>query len=248
MLLWPIEKVEAVMELFRRVTAAAPPELAYVLFMRNAPPAPFLPEAIHGKPVIGIAAMYGGPVERGMAAMQDVESFSEPLADTIKPKPFREHQAFLDAGQPYGRRYYWKSVYLAEFSDRVQEALIAKATSFTSPFSSVLVPHLAGTPDPPDGNPSAVGYRDAAYLVNYQASWEDPTEDETHISWARDNFEAMLPNAIGQYVNFMTEDEVRDTTRTAYDEETQRRLQQIKAKYDPENLFRMNKNIEPAER
>lgn len=246
MLLWPIDQMQDVTELFRRVTSSAPSELVHVLFTRTAPAAPFLPETIHGKPVVGIAACFAGLVEDGLQALQPVKAFGKPLVDTIKPKSFREHQAFLDAGQPYGRRYYWKSVYLPEFNNRAQDALLAKATSFTSPFSSVLIPHLGGIPNPPDGAASAVSFRNAEYLVNYQGSWENPAEDELHMSWARDNFEAMAPNAIGQYVNFMTEDEVTDTARAAYDEQSLTRLSQIKRHYDPENIFRLNKNIEPA--
>ncbi len=246
LMLWTIDTAPRVMDHYRSLTASAPPELMYVLFMRNAPAAPFLPEEIHGKPVVGIAACYAGTAEAGLAAMEPLKSFGGHLVDTIKPKPFKEHQGFLDAGQPYGRRYYWKSVYLPEFSQTAQETLLERATSFTSPFSSVLVPHLDGIPEPSDGQPSAVSYRNAAYLVNYQASWENPAEDETHIGWARGNFDAMRPNAIGQYVNFMTEDEVNDASRAAYEPATLRRLQQVKSQYDPGNLFRLNKNIAPA--
>jgi FAD/FMN-containing dehydrogenase len=245
MVLWPMDQVSKIIDLYRRVTAEAPVELGYILFTRVAPPAPFLPEEIHGKPVVGIAACYGGDIANGLKLMEPVKSFGTPLVDTIKAKPFREHQASLDSGQPYGRRYYWKSVYLDAFTDSVQDALLQHATSFSSPYSSVLLPHLGGNAKSDDG-PGAVSNRNAEYLVNYQASWEDPTQDDTHIAWARTNFDAMRPHASGQYVNFMTEDEVSDPGRPAYSAETQARLAQIKRAYDPGNMFNLNKNIVPA--
>lgn len=245
LVLWSMDDADAVIKHFRELTAAAPLEVMYVLVLRVAPPAPFLPAEVHGKPVVGIAACYAGPVERGMEVLGSLRTFGTPLANTIKPKAFSEHQTFLDSGQPYGRRYYWKSVYLSEFSDGVRDALLDRATTFSSPLSSVLFVHLGGNARSMDGH-SAVSNRDAEYLVNYQASWEDPQQDDKHIGWARENYQAMSPYASGQYVNFMTEDEVRDPARRAYDEATLSRLSEIKRKYDPENVFNLNKNIEPA--
>ncbi|CAN5723022.1 FAD-binding oxidoreductase [soil metagenome] len=246
LVLWPMEKAGEIIELFREVTAIAPPELMHVLVLRVAPPAPFLPESVHGKPVVGIAGFYAGPPEEGLAALAPVTTYGQPLANTIKPKPFKEHQAFLDSGQPYGRRYYWKSLYLPPFTDGMRDALLAKATSFTSPLSSVLLPNLAGTPGQPGDDVSAVGFRDASFIVNYQSSWTDPVEDETQIAWARENFAAMQPHAMGQYVNFMTEEELKDRSRVAYSESSMARLKAAKRMYDPENIFLMNKNITPA--
>jgi FAD/FMN-containing dehydrogenase len=246
MVLWPIDQAPAVIDLFRRESAAAPDELMHVLVLRIAPPAPFLPEEIHGKPVVGIAAMYAGPVEAGMKALEPITSFGTPLASSIKPKPYREHQAFLDAGQPFGRRYYWKSVYFDDFSDGVEQALLEHGTSFRSGFSSILVPHLGGVGQRDASGNTATSHRNREFLVNYQASWEDPAFDADLIDWAKTNHTAMMPYATGHYVNFMTEDEVRDPARAAFEPELLARLRSIKAMYDPENVFRMNKNIAPA--
>jgi FAD/FMN-containing dehydrogenase len=243
--LWPMDEAHGVIEHYRRLTAIAPPEFVNVLVFRVAPPAPFLPESVHGTPVVGIASVYAGPPDEGMRHLEQVRSFATPLADTFKPKPFREHQSFLDSGQPYGRRYYWKSVYLSDFTDGVRDALLARATTFSSPLSSVLLPHLGSSVVPP-GQESAVGNRDAQFLVNYQASWEDPAEDDRHIGWARENYDAMAPHASGQYVNFMTEEEVADPARRVHEPDVYARLAQIKRRYDPDNVLRFNKNVRPA--
>jgi hypothetical protein len=164
MVLWSIDQAPAIIDLYRREAAAAPDELMHVLVLRVAPPAPFLPVEVHGKPVVGIAAMYAGPVEDGMRAMEPISSFSTSLANSIKPKPYREHQAFLDAGQPFGRRYYWKSVYFDDFSDGVEQALLEHGTRFRSGFSSVLLPHLGVS-----GSAMAPGKRQPA--IGARSSW-----------------------------------------------------------------------------
>lgn len=246
MVLWPIDQAPAVIDLFRRESAAAPDELMHVLVLRIAPPAPFLPEEVHGKPVVGIAAMYAGPVDDGMTALEPVTSFGTPLANSIKPKPYREHQAFLDAGQPFGRRYYWKSVYFDDFSDGVEQVLLDQGTGFRSGLSSILLPHMGGVGKREGAGETATSHREREYLVNYQASWEDPALDSDLIDWAKTNHAAMMPYATGHYVNFMTEDEVRDPARAAYEPDLLDRLREVKAAYDPANVFRLNKNIVPA--
>ncbi len=246
MVLWSIDQAPAVIELFRKESAAAPDELMHVLVLRIAPPAPFLPEEVHGKPVVGIAAMYAGPAEDGMAALEPITSFGTPLANSIKPKSYREHQAFLDAGQPFGRRYYWKSVYFDDFSDGVEQVLLEYGTRFRSGFSSILLPHMGGVGARDELGATATSHRGREFLVNYQASWEDPELEADLIEWAKAHHAAMMPYATGHYVNFMTEDEVRDPARAAYEPELLGRLRAVKAMYDPENVFRMNKNITPA--
>jgi FAD/FMN-containing dehydrogenase len=246
LVLWPMEMAPEIIDLFNRECAAAPDELMHVLVLRVAPPAPFLPPEVHGKPVVGIAAMYAGPVEDGLKAMAPIMTYGTPLAVTIKPKPYREHQAFLDSGQPFGRRYYWKSLYFDDFSNGVKQALLENGTSFRSPFSSILLPHLGGAAKRGATGDTATSHLGREFIVNYQASWEDPALDADLIGWAKQNHASLLPYASGHYVNFMTADEVKDPAREAYEPELLARLQQVKAQYDPANVFRFNKNITPA--
>jgi FAD/FMN-containing dehydrogenase len=246
LVLWPMEKASEIIDLYRRESAAAPGELMHVLVLRVAPPAPFLPEEVHGKPVVGIAAMYAGPVEEGLKAMEPIMTYSSPLANTIKRKPYREHQAFLDSGQPFGRRYYWKSLYFDDFNEGVKQALLKNGTSFRSPFSSILLPHLGGAAKRNATGETATSHLGREFIVNYQASWEDPALDDDLIGWAKQNHASVMPYSSGHYVNFMTADEVKDSAREAYEPELLARLQQVKAKYDPNNVFRFNKNIAPA--
>jgi FAD/FMN-containing dehydrogenase len=246
LVLYPIDQAPAAIRHFRDVTAAAPEELTALLFLRTAPAAPFLPPAVHGTPVVGIAVCYAGPVEAGERAVAPLKAFGAPLADTIKPKPFAEHQTLFDSGQPHGRRYYWKSEYLSAIGDELSAALVEHCGRFTSPFSSLLLMHLGGAGRRAETGATAVGFRDAEYIVNVQASWEDPTADDRHVGWARAFDAALRPFSIGTYVNFLTDDEVRDAARQVYDPTTYARLAEVKRRYDPDNRFRLNKNVAPA--
>ncbi len=246
MALWPIEQAPEIIDLFQRESAAAPDALSHMLLMRTAPAAPFLPESIHGKRVVGIAAMYAGPVDDGMRLMEPIGSFGTPVMNSIGPKPFRELQAMFDAGQPSGRRYYWKSVYFDDFGDDIGQAILEHA-DFRSAFSSLILPGLGGVAKRhAAAGSTATSHLGRDYLINFQAAWEDPAQDDELIDWARDAAAAVQPWATGHYVNFMTADEVRDPARPAYEPDLLARLERIKSQYDPANVFRFNKNITPA--
>ncbi len=242
----PMEKAAEVVALFREITAKAPDELCCLLVLRRAPPAPFLPKEVHGTPVAGIAVCYNGPIAEGEKAVQPIKAFGQPLADTIQPKPFAAHQAFLDSGQPFGRQYYWKSDYFSELSPEADTALIGHAERIASPFSAVMMMHLGGAANQVGDNATAAGNRDAEYVLVAQAAWEDATESEGHIGWARDVWQAMRPfSSGGTYVNFLTDDEGDDRVHAAYGPAIYERLVDVKTRYDPGNLFRSNQNIRP---
>ncbi|MDX1632705.1 MAG: FAD-binding oxidoreductase, partial [Thermoanaerobaculia bacterium] len=238
---------ERVIDLFRRVTEAAPDELTTLLLLRLAPPAPFLPESIHGKPIAAIGACWAGDPDEGDKATRTFREKGDPVADNITAKPFVAHQQMLDAANPHGRRYYWKSEYLGELADGVADTLLRYTRNLPSPHSALLMMHLGGKIRRPDED-TAVPHREAEYIVNIAGSWEDPTEDERQIGWVRDFWSELREHSdYGPYTNFMTDDEGRDRDRVRqaygpfYD-----RLAEIKAEWDPENLFRSNQNIRPG--
>lgn len=244
----PFARARATIELYREVCETAPDELTCLLILRKAPPAPFLPAEVHGQPIVAIAACYAGKPGAAEKAMKPLKEWGRPLADTIGPKPFCEHQKLLDAAQPKGRRNYWKSDYFGEFPDRLTDALLAMAEDFTSPHSTILVMHLGGAMARISEDESAVSHRNAQYVLNIAASWEH-TPDEPHVAWARRAFSAVTPFSLGGgYVNFLTADELDaggTRLRAAYGTKNYARLAALKAKWDPENLFRHNQNIRP---
>jgi hypothetical protein len=246
MIVHPMATARLVMQEYRRITATAPDELCCLLMLRNAPAAPFLPEELHGKPIASITVCWAGDPASGADVVHPLRTFGRPIVDTIEPKPLFEHQTMLDAGQPFGRRYYWKSDYFTAIDDELIDTMIEHAERITSPHSAVLLMHLGGAPARADPTMNAVGLRAAPYVLNIQAAWESPQEDRRHLAWAREYWTATRPFSTGStYINFMTEDEGQSRVRAAYGDDVYARLRDVKTKFDPGNLFRGAQNIPP---
>ena len=243
----PAERANEVMSLYRDITATAPDELTCLLVLRRAPPAPFIPQEFHGKPIAAIAAHWTGEPDAGVAAMGPIKSFGTPVADTITSKDFAAFQTSLDGGQPFGRRYYWKSDEAGAVSDGLMSALARAAGKITSPFSAILVMHMGGAAARISADATAVGIRHARYAIVIQGAWQDRADDTEHIGWARQSHTDVKPFASGTpYVNFLTEDDAAAQLRGAYAPALFERLRQVKRIYDPENLLRGHLNIPPA--
>jgi hypothetical protein len=230
----------------RTITQAAPDELCCLLILRIAPAAPFLPKELHGTPIAAIAMCWAGDPSGAQDAVRSVKAFGRPAADTVTTKSFIAHQTMLDAGQPFGRRYYWKSDFFGEMKEPLIDTMIEHAQRITSPHSAVLFMHLGGAPARLDPGLNAVGFRTAAYVLNVQGAWENPQEDRRHIEWVREFWAASHPLSTGSgYTNFMTKDEGDARVRAAYGNQVYDRLQKAKSKFDPTNLFHGAQNIPP---
>ena len=187
-------------------------------------------------------------MEDAEKALKPLKEWGSPVADTIVPKPFTVHQSALDGTQPPGRYYYWKSDYLPNVGDGVQETLLAHTAQLPSPESALVIFQSGGAAARMDDGASAAAHRDAAYVMNVASSCIDPGKFDACRDWARGLWSAMRPHSTGgAYVNFLTEDEGDDRTLEAYGKEKYDRLAALKAKYDPNNLFRVNRNIRPSE-
>jgi FAD/FMN-containing dehydrogenase len=242
----PFERARDVARLFREVTANAPDELTCLLILRRALPAPNIPVEHHGKPIAAIMAHWTGDPAAGIDAMRPLKAFGAPIVDNIGPKPFTAFQAALDGGQPFGRRYYWKSSEVDEVSDAVIETLWANAERIASPFSAILTMHMAGAPSRLPADTNAVGIRAAKFGVVTQGAWENAEEDQAQIGWVRSSYSAVQAFASDRaYVNFLTDDESGSRIGDAYEPASWERLRRIKGKYDPGNLFSGNLNIPP---
>ena len=241
---WPASEAERVLDAFRRATASAPRELTLVALRRNAPPAPWLPEAAHGTPIIMVMACHSGDLAQAVADLEPITSVGEPLANLIQPRDYTAQQMLLDATQPRGNHYYWKSEFLPGLSDELLAAYQAQFEGLTAPANQIVLFHLAGALSEHSENDGAVGNRDAAFACVAQSMWPpDSPAGETNRAWVRNAWEALKPFSTGgNYINFQTEDEpderMRASFRSNYD-----RLSRVKSEYDPGNLFRVNRNI-----
>jgi FAD/FMN-containing dehydrogenase len=243
---WPASEAPGVLELYRTLAEQAPPELTLVAIMRPAPPAPWLPKESHGKPLVALLACHSGPAEEGERAVAPIKSFGEPIGDVLVRRPYAQVQSLLDATQPKGRRYYWKSEYLPRIEPALCEKAIEQAAKIRSPHSAVILFQIEGALNRLNEDYSPVGNRDARYVLNLAGSWEQPGDDQANIEWARAAWEDMKSFSTGgTYINFLTEDEGSARTEAALGGALDR-LANIKARWDPNNVFRTNRNIEPA--
>jgi FAD/FMN-containing dehydrogenase len=247
MVLYPAEQAGAVLRSYRDCVAGAPDELTTIVILTHAPPAPFLPGHLHGRPVVIVAACYAGNLAEGEAVLAPLRSLGEPLIDLIEPKPYVEHQGMLDAGVPHGLRYYWKAHYLAALDNAAIDALVEHAWAAPSPQSYTIMFHLGGAIRRRAPADSAFEDRSAEHALNIDAVWSDPETDAAQVAWVRRTLEATQPFGSGVYVNFLGE-EGEERVRAAYGPEKYEQLARIKARYDPDNFFRMNQNIRPADR
>jgi hypothetical protein len=243
---WRAEEAPGVLEMFRERATEAPPELALVAAMRLAPPAPWLAPDVHGKPIVMLLACHTGDLADAERQLAPIKAFGKPVGDILQRRPYVTQQSLLDATQPRGRRYYWKSEYLPRIEGDLLAKVMEHASRIASPHSAVIVFPLGGAVGSRPADHSAVGNRDAAAVLNIAASWEKEAEDAAHVEWARSTWRDMRRFSTGgTYVNFLTEEETADRVAAAYGENLGR-LAEVKARWDRTNLFRVNKNIAPA--
>ena len=243
---WPASEAPKVLEFYRTLAEAAPSELTLVALMRPAPPAAWLPKEMHGKPIVALLACYSGRPEEGEKTVAPIKTFGQPIGDVLVRRPYTQIQSLLDATQPKGRRYYWKSEYLSRIEPALCQKVIEHAGKIQSPYSAVILFQIGGTLNQLSEEHSPVGNRGARYVLNIAGSWEQASEDTAHIEWARNAWNDMKSFSTGgTYINFLTEDESSERIEAALGKGLVR-LAEVKAKWDPQNVFRTNRNIKPS--
>jgi FAD/FMN-containing dehydrogenase len=243
---WPASEADAILDLYRRTAEHAPRALTLVVLRRNAPPAPWVPEAEHGKPIIVIVACHSGTPEQAQADLAPIKSHGQPLADLIIVKPYVAQQSLLDATQPKGMHYYWKSEFLGGLSDDLFAAYNAQFVDLKAPANQMVLFQVDGAPNEHAEDDGAMGNREAAFACVIQAMWPgDSPAGDANREWVRTAWQAIRPYSTGgNYVNFQTDDESDERTVESY-RSNYERLEAIKARYDPSNLFQVNRNIRP---
>jgi FAD/FMN-containing dehydrogenase len=242
---WRGEDAGEVFEMYRRVVEQAPPEFTCVAIIRKAPPAPWLAKEVHGQLIAAFAICHTGSIEKAEQQVSSIKSFGSPAGDIVQRRPYTSQQSLLDATQPKGRRYYWKSDYLPRLSSDLFETLAAHAANIVSPHSVILVFPIDGALGRLAEDYSAAGNRDAAFLANIAASWEKAEDDDKNIQWARAVWQDIRRFSTGRAnINFQTQEEGAERIRATYGSNYEK-LQDIKRKWDAGNLFKMNKNIAP---
>jgi FAD/FMN-containing dehydrogenase len=241
----PLDAGRAVLEHVRDCAKSAPDALTTWAVLRKAPPLPFLPTEWHGREVVVIALCYAGDVAEGERATAGIRRFGTPIADVVGPSPLAGWQQAFDPLLTPGARNYWKSHDFAALSDDLINVLLSHVTKLPTDETEIFLAHQGAAVRRVADDSTAYGARDAEFIVNVHARWRAAEDDARVIGWARSFYDAMAPYATGSvYVNFMPGDEPGRVSK-AYGKNLAR-LQGIKARYDPANLFRVNQNISPA--
>ena len=245
LVVYPLEQARKVLRAWRDFTLRAPAELTVWTVLRKAPPLPFLPAALHGREVVVFALLYAGELAAGERAAAPVLEFGTPAGSALGPTAYAGFQAAFDPLLQPGARNYWKSHNFAALDDRVLEIAAAAAADLPSPECEIFIAQLGGAMAAVAPQATAYAGRDASYVMNIHGRWQSPADDQRCRDWARRVHRDCAPHSTGGgYVNFFTEDEGSRVAQ-AYGG-NYARLQAIKGRYDPDNLFRVNLNVAPA--
>jgi FAD/FMN-containing dehydrogenase len=244
---WPFARAEEILGAYRTLTHEAPPELAVWLNMLRAPAAPFVPADWHGEKVCAMAVCYSGDPAGADAALAPIRALGDPVFDLLAEQPYTEVQSYLDATEPKGEHYYWRTEYAAELTDELLANHRQLAAACPIPGAQIAFLHIGGALNERAWDDGAVGNRDARYACGVIGAWEpgEPLATE-YRAWVRSAGESLRPFSTGaSYINFQTDDEDDARIHASYGANYDR-LVAIKRRYDPQNLFRSNRNIPPS--
>jgi FAD/FMN-containing dehydrogenase len=244
---YPAEQAEKVLQAYRDFIATAPAELGTIVTLRRAPAAPWLPNSVHGRPVVVIAVCYAGSITEAERVVAPLRALGEPLADILRPTTYAANQGMFDAGVPHGLHYYWKSHYSGQLSDAAISTLVAHAWQTHSPASYTIIFHMGGAVRRLAEEATAFSGRAAEHAINIDAVWPSNLEEGSQdIEWTNRMWSALVPFSTGGvYMNFLG-NEGQERIKAAYGLEKYQRLVALKNKYDPTNFFQMNQNIKPT--
>jgi len=241
---YPGEAARDLLELYREWAPSASDDVTTVIDLTTAPPLPVIPAEWHGKKVAALIGMSAGAVESGAELIAPFRKVAEPVADLFGPMPYTMMQSLIDPLWGKGIRSYFKATNLARLDDKLIAKLCELHLSAPGPQCEIHVHQMGGAMSRVRADSSSFGERTMPFVLNAVTGWHDPSEDKAHTEWARAVIAAASDASTGRaYTNFLAD---RDAARSSYDDETYARLAELKAEYDPTNVFRLNQNIEPA--
>jgi FAD/FMN-containing dehydrogenase len=243
---WAIEDSAEVLRAYRDFLPAAPRELNGFFAFASVPPAPPFPEELHLRKVCGVVWCYSGPTEEAEAAIAPLlEATPEPLLHGVQEMPHAALQGAFDPVYPKGDQWYWRADFVREIPDAAVDLHVKFGAEMPTWQSTMHLYPIDGAAHDVDAADTAWAYRDATWGSVFAGVDNDPANAEKISRWCVEYFEALHPySAGGAYVNMMM-DEGQERVRASYGPNYDR-LAQIKATYDPRNLFRVNQNIVPA--
>jgi hypothetical protein len=242
---WPIAESPRLLRFYRDWIAEAPDELMTIVIHRKAPPLDFVPPELHGELIVGVVCCYAGPTEEGERVLKPLKAFGSPVLDLCEPKPYLEHQAMFDPSYPHGWWYYMRACDVDALSDVVIDITVDHSTRIGSPLTAFPIWQMGGAVARVADDETAFAGRATGHTFNITSVSAGPEGFDEERAWSRGFWSALAPYHTGVYVNFLME-EGPDRVREAYGAAKYDRLTELKRKYDPDNLLRLNQNIPPA--
>jgi FAD/FMN-containing dehydrogenase len=235
-----------VMDFYRQYIAQAPEELGAFFMFQIAPPLPFIPEKRHGDTLCGVVTCWTGPEGDAAAVLKPLRDAGPVVAEHVGPMPYPALNSAFDALLPPGLQQYWKADYVKELTDDAIPLHVEHGSRVPTVNSLMHLYPIDGAVQRVRPDETAFSYRDVSFACVIAGIWPDPADNEANTKWVRDYWSAIHPysGTDGGYVNFMSEDD--QYRAEANYGANYARLAQVKATYDPENLFHLNQNIKPA--
>jgi FAD/FMN-containing dehydrogenase len=244
---YPAARARELLRFHRELMTAAPDELAVMFNLLIAPPAPFVPDELRGVGVAAFALCHCGSPQAAERDLAPLRALGRPLLDRVKPRPYSRAQRMLDAAGRFGNAVHGHSGHLDAVTDGAIDTLVEHAAGITSDLSVVMVSPLGGAVARVPEDATAFGPRTTVADWAVDSVWRDPADSERHVRWTDDFAAALAPHSSGAYVNELSGDD-GDLVRAAYPGATWRRLVELKAVWDPDNVFRANRNVTPPPR
>ena len=239
-----LDRAGDILRFYREFILDAPEQLGGFPAFQIAPPLPFIPEDRHGEPFIAFVTCWAGPLEEGAKAIQPIRDVAPIVAEMVGPMPYPMLNSAFDALVPPGLQHYWKANFNTELTDETIDAHLRYGPKVPAVNSTMHIYPINGACHRVAGDATAFAYRDATFATVIAGMWPDPADNEANIQWVKDYYAATAPHSeAGGYINFMAEDDqhrIEDNYKGNYD-----RLVDVKRKYDPNNVFRVNQNIRP---
>lgn len=241
-MLWHISESEEILRYYRDFILKADEDLYCYFAFLTVPPVVLFPEQLHLKKMCGLLWCNVSDLEKGAKAVQEFRDFKTPALDFTGPIPFSSLQNMFDALYPKGLQWYWKADFVKDLSDEAIQLNVKYGNKLPTPHSTMHLYPINGAAQKIKNSETAFSYRDANWAQVIVGVDPDPANKENITMWAKEYWEALHPfSAGGAYVNFMME-EGPERVQTSY-RDNYHRLEEIKAKYDPDNFFRINQNI-----
>jgi FAD/FMN-containing dehydrogenase len=242
---FPLDRARDVLEFYRDYIADAPEEMGLFPAFQIAPPLPFIDESDHGKTFCAIVSCWSGPLDRGEQAQRPIRDVAPIAAELVTPMPYPAINSAFDALLPPGLQHYWKASFASELTDGAIQAHVEHGSQVPVVNSTMHIYPINGACHRVSPAATAFAYRDASFATVIAGMWPDPADNEKNTAWVKGYYKALQPHSeSGGYVNFMADDDqgrIQDNYKGNY-----ARLTGIKKKYDPDNVFHLNQNIQPS--